>query len=128
MTPDQLAELERLEAAATPGPITIGIAPEEVIPTYLIGANSLFYGRFVGKYAEADAMLFQYIRHYSKALIEAAKKCADYELLVRAIIVKRVTRTPMGWLIEGSGMAHWNGTTPMLDAMREALQKAVGDK
>jgi hypothetical protein len=48
MTDERLDELERLAAAATPGPLTVGPIPADEEPdTWLIGARGLAFARVV---------------------------------------------------------------------------------
>jgi hypothetical protein len=89
MTDERLDELERLAAAATPGPLTVGPIPADEEPdTWLIGARGLAFARVVGspgRSAEADAVFYATARTAVPELVAELKRLrAELERIRRA--------------------------------------------
>jgi hypothetical protein len=77
MTPDELAADRAICDAATPGPIEVGESANEVTPTFLVGSDHLFWGRFVSgpnRDAANDAIFFAAARSRWPAALDRVEE------------------------------------------------------
>lgn len=76
LSDERLAEIEARCAAATPGPLVVGIAPEEP-DTFVLGNHGILWCRVVGspgRSARHDAQLFSEARETELSLLDEVKR------------------------------------------------------